>query len=113
MNKESSEIMADFVDEVKRTVCTERNQSYGNPEDNHERTAEIWLWYIKHACCKRNDGGGLRFDLDGRDVCVLNILQKLSREVHSRQRDTLIDVAGYCANAEACEAATAVRHEGY
>ncbi len=34
------------------------------------------------------------------DVCVLNILQKLSRGRHKMTRDTLVDVAGYARNME-------------
>jgi len=74
-----------FCDEVKR-IITERGAAYGRPCDNHSKTAELWSVYL-----------GVR--ITPRQVCVLNILQKVSRDTFHPKRDNLLDIAGYAANA--------------
>ena len=103
----SSEVMKQLADDATNAVCGDRNLDYGDPVDNHERTAEVWVWYLKNRCIRAKEDGGLQIALDGRDVAALNILQKLSRDCHSRTRDSLVDIVGYAMNAEAVTAAKA------
>ncbi len=91
----SHRAMKSILSEAETAITGDRNESYGPPEKNHARTAEAFNWYLKH-CGKT---------LDGYDVAMLNILQKISRNLHCRKRDGLVDIAGYCANAAACQAA--------
>jgi hypothetical protein len=81
--------MSILLEKARDLVTGERNGSYGMPSENHGRTAALWSAY-------------LGVEVKPKDVCVLNILQKLSRERHRPTRDNLIDVAGYAANAHAC-----------
>lgn len=37
--------------------------------------------------------------ISARDVCMLNILQKVSRDLHGQKFDNLVDIAGYAENA--------------
>jgi hypothetical protein len=62
-----------------------RNQSYGKPEENHGRTAGLWTQYL-----------GLK--INARQVCVMNILQKISRDAANPKRDNIVDIAGYVRN---------------
>lgn len=81
--------MKALLAEATKAVAGDRNHDYGDPVDNHRRTAELWSTF-------------LGVEITPRQVCICNILQKVSREAHFRKRDTLVDIAGYAANAEAC-----------
>jgi len=63
----------------------ERNEHYGPPGDNHTRTAGLWTHYK-----------GVKFN--AREVCVMNVLQKISRDAHCPKRDNLVDIAGFTRN---------------
>jgi hypothetical protein len=88
-------VMAEMLDDAKGKVCGDRHDSYGPPIDNHSRTAEGINWYLKH--CGPN--------IDARDICLMNVIQKISRDLHCRRADNLTDIVGFAANAAACHAA--------
>lgn len=76
-----------------------RNVDYGHPLDNHRTTAELWNAYLVRRGVLR-PLNNLTLD----DVCMLNILQKVSRAAGGRiTHDTLVDIAGYAANVEAAQ----------
>ncbi len=91
----SNRVMKEALDEAKEIVCGPRQEAYGLPEINHGRTARFWSISLETT-------------ITPRQVCVMNALQKLAREVNCHSRDNLIDVIGFCANAIACEAAAEV-----
>jgi len=72
--------------EAERITTGERRETYGEPTVNHGRTAALWSHYLGRT-------------ITARDVCILNILQKISRDAHRPTHDNLIDIAGYAANA--------------
>lgn len=80
-------ILDDAADKVKG----DRNHAYGHPYTNHNNTARLYNAYLFAKY-------GTLFTLDAEDVCMLNILQKVSREAHRGTRDGLVDIAGYAAN---------------
>jgi hypothetical protein len=80
-----------ILQEAQRHVHGARNEDYGTPYDNHGRTAALWSVYLNRL-------------VTPEDVCMLNILQKVSRGMNSITRDTLVDVAGYAANVEMVQA---------
>jgi hypothetical protein len=82
-----------ILDEAKTIVHDPRRVSYGDPAVNHTRTAAMWNAYL---------GSRLTQAMEARDVCMLNILQKVSREANQPKRDNLTDIAGFAANAEMC-----------
>jgi hypothetical protein len=51
---------------------------------------------VEHLSVQKYPG----IKLDAMDVCFFNILQKISRAANRTTRDTLVDIAGYAANAE-------------
>ena len=67
-------------------VVKERGENYGPPSKNHERTAAMWSVLFG-------------VEVTPRQVCLANILQKISRDVQTPLRDNLIDIAGYASNA--------------
>jgi hypothetical protein len=80
-------------------VVEDRRASYGDPAENHARTAAMWTEYL---------GRRLQFPatITAHDVCMLNALQKISREANAPKRDNLVDIAGFCRNAELVQAKT-------
>jgi hypothetical protein len=66
-------------------VSGNRRNDYGTPLENHSRTARLWTAYLK-------------LEVSAEDVCMLNILQKISRGMHSITPDTLVDICGYARN---------------
>lgn len=81
--------MAALLAQATELVSGDRQKAYGPPEENHARTAALWSDYL-----------GTK--LTAHDVCMLNILQKVSRQRHHQSHDNLVDIAGYAANAERC-----------
>ena len=45
MSKENRETI---LSEVKKIICNDRNEQYGEPEDSFEKIADYWTTYIKH-----------------------------------------------------------------
>jgi hypothetical protein len=85
--------------EAEQLINGARQNDYGHPTDNHDRTADLWRSYLR-----------AKYDaivpLDGEDICFLNVLQKISREMHRATRDGLVDIAGYAGNVELIRSAT-------
>lgn len=77
--------------EAYRVTSGKRREDYGTPDKNHALTAAFWKLY--------DEARGP--DQDGLDVCLKNILQKISRHACGGQvtRDTFVDIAGFAQNA--------------
>ena len=84
-----------ILEEANDIVHGDRNTSYGDPSGNHETTAILFSHFLS-----RKYGKGTTPLLNAEDVCIFNILQKISREASSHRRDNLVDIAGYAANIE-------------
>lgn len=82
-----------ILHEAAQIVDGDRNEAYGDPDGNHGATAALWNAYLYRRY-------HYVATLDARDVCMLNVLQKVSRDAHWRQRDNLVDICGYARNAE-------------
>lgn len=91
-NPENASVLA----EAEAIVHGPRQADYGTPLDNHQRTANLWNAYLATA------GEERPAPLSPRDVCMLNILQKISRDRFCPKRDNLVDIAGYAENARMC-----------
>lgn len=88
---DSKQVMRKVLADADGVVCGDRHDSYGAPEVNHERTAQLWSVF-------------LGVTITARQVCYCNILQKCSREVHESKPDNDLDICGYAVNAAACRA---------
>lgn len=77
--------------EARSIVEGQRRQQYGEPAENHSRTELLWNSYLY---AKYNID--IPFTLE--DICYLNILQKISRDMNSPQRDNLVDQIGFLLN---------------
>lgn len=74
-------------------LIAERSKHYGNPQENHARTARLWNAYLASRA---------NAPLTPEDICFLNILQKVARCLGESEptKDTLLDIAGYARNIE-------------
>ncbi len=85
--KHHPESFSSILTEAAHLVHGERRAAYGDPSVNHGRTADLWSSY-------------LGVPITPRQVCMMNILQKISRDAFAPKHDNLVDIAGYAANAE-------------
>lgn len=79
------------LEEANDIIHGERNKAYGHPLDNHSTTAAMWSSYLERKY-------GMEEILDARDVCMMNILQKVSRDANMEKRDNVVDIIGYGGN---------------
>jgi hypothetical protein len=94
-----------ILEEAARITSTDRNAAYGSPLENHSSTAVMFAEYLHRK---------YRVDLplDYGDVCMFNILQKVSRQANSPKRDNLTDIAGFARNVEMADDELARKYAG-
>ena len=78
--------ISSILGEAFGIVHSTRRAEYGTPQQNHDRTAALWSAY-------------LGVEITARQVCMLNVLQKISRDAFKPKHDNLVDIAGYAENA--------------
>lgn len=82
----SAVLRQEILDEAARIVSTDRNQDYGDPEDNFRMIGNLWSAYL----------GGTT--ILPHDVAVMMILMKVARVTTSPSKpDHWVDMAGYAA----------------
>lgn len=75
----------DLLRDTEHLINGDRNNAYGPPAQDFERTALMWSTYLSG-----------RTIVEAHDVAAMMILLKLSRISWSPQRrDSWVDVAGY------------------
>lgn len=77
-----------ILEQAKQTICHDRNDQYGEPEDNFRKIAELWTTYL---------GPKLPRALNSEDVANMMILFKVARNSANSKDDNWIDIAGYAA----------------
>lgn len=86
----------EILDSVKRCICGDRDERYGEPEENFERIADYWNIYLKHNLTNSDRC------VSGHDVAIMMALFKIARiesasmsgETHT---DSWLDAIGYLA----------------
>lgn len=75
----------ELLETARKTVCGEREQDYGSPENSFQRIAEFWGTYLNQQ-------------ITPVDVAAMMALLKLARvaEGHGKA-DNWVDLAGYAA----------------
>lgn len=82
---------ANIIDITKQTICNDRQDKHGNPEDSHAAIADLWSMYLSHKF-------GVDLDLHGDDAAVMMVLLKIGRAAIGKPNlDTFVDMAGYAA----------------
>jgi hypothetical protein len=85
---------SEILDAVKKTICEDRQDVHGNPEDTHELIAQLWSSYAENSCFTGRDFIGF----DGQDVAVMMALFKIARHARNpNHSDSLHDAIGYLA----------------
>ena len=81
---------AEILNAAERCVCTDRNQQYGEPEDNFRIIAALWNVYLF--------GRGTKAQLNPADIGAMMALFKLGRiATGGNKADNFVDLAGYAA----------------
>ncbi len=89
----NAQLRAQFLDEVKKLVCKDRNVTHGDAEDNFRVIAELWNVYLRNS--KGTDNTD---DLSNKDVAIMMCLFKISRLMSNVDNiDNWLDLAGYAA----------------
>ncbi len=100
MGKTRSGSGSKAVDEAVSIVNGARQAQYGSPHVNHGTTARLWTEYCRRRLLESTGAEASEFELTARDVCALNVLQKLSRDIFAPKDDNIVDIIGYAMNME-------------
>lgn len=80
-------------------VCADRNNQYGEPEDNFSIIGELWGAYLTARCAST----GVTVKIGAQEAADMLILFKVARSATATtpKLDTYVDIAGYAACAGA------------
>lgn len=93
--KDKKSIRREVLQAAIETVCHDREDQYGNPENNFEAIANFWNVYlnVKHGMA---DGNKLFKFIESDDVAAMMMLLKIARiATGAPKRDNWVDSAGY------------------
>lgn len=93
--KDTKSIRREVLQAAIETVCHDREDQYGNPENNFEAIANFWNVYLntKHGLAENNK---LVKFIEADDVAALMMLLKIARiATGAPKRDNWVDSAGY------------------
>ena len=80
---------AEILQEAIKCVCQDRQDQYGNPENNFAKIADFWNTYM---------GERLMVQFDAEDVAIMMALLKIARITTGQPKaDNYIDACGYIA----------------
>jgi hypothetical protein len=83
--EQTVELRVEALREAATIISSDRNKSYGGPEENFDRIAKLWTMLF-----------GVEFSHE--DVAMAMVAVKMARYMNRGggfQRDTWIDIAGY------------------
>lgn len=80
-----------ILTEASRLVWGHRQADYDHPLPNFERIAAGWNVILEKK---------LKDSISAEEVGLMNIWQKIARQVHKPKRDNLVDMAGYAATVQ-------------
>lgn len=93
--KDKKSIRQEVLQAAIETVCHDREDQYGNPENNFEAIANFWNVYLntKHGLAENNK---LVKFIEADDVAAMMMLLKIARiATGAPKRDNWVDSAGY------------------
>lgn len=83
-----------ILDEAEKCVCQDRQEQYGEPENNFRVIAAFWDDYLR----ARRYISGFNFSLKPHDVAMMMALLKIGRIATGQfHEDSYIDAIGYLA----------------
>lgn len=85
----------EILDTALQCVNGDRDEQYGNPEDNFKQIAEYWMTYLENCGAW---GENKEIYIRPKDVAAMLSLLKISRIANGKPKDdNWIDLAGYAA----------------
>lgn len=85
----------DILDQANKCVNGDRDEQYGNPENNFKMIANLWMEYLENCGSVPN---GTEVFLRPEDVASMMALMKIARiATGGPKEDSWIDLAGYAA----------------
>lgn len=78
-----------LADEAVSVVTGPRQKAYAHPRVNFQRIADLWSPIL-----------GIKVTPEQVALCSVQI--KIARELHSHQRDNVVDAIGYLLTLDAC-----------
>ena len=89
----------DLLRQAIDIVCSDRNNQYGEPEDNFSIIGELWGAYLTARCAST----GVTVKIGAQEAADMLILFKVARSATATmpKLDTYVDIAGYAACAGA------------
>lgn len=89
----------DILKQAIDIVCSDRNNQYGEPEDNFSVIGELWSAYLTARCAST----GVTVKIGAQEAADMLILFKVARSATATtpKTDTYVDIAGYAACAGA------------
>jgi hypothetical protein len=97
MNTGLKSARQELLEEAIKITTSDRNKSYGNPEDNFTNIANLWTEYLKAKETAHSDVTRIR-RITAADVAQMMVLMKIARlATNPGHRDSALDVAGYAA----------------
>lgn len=96
---------AKILDEAAKIICSDRNDEYGEPEDNFEVIGKLWSAFLSARCAPV----GVQIEMGPAEVAEMMALFKIGRlaSAYCPKRDSFVDCAGYIA----CAGEIALRGE--
>jgi hypothetical protein len=85
-----------ILEEAARITSGDRNATYGPPNQDFKRTADMWTGLFRD---KLKDGE----KFEPQDIAMAMILLKCSRQSHQKKRDNWVDIAGYAYCGNRCD----------
>ena len=89
-------VPADCLEEAGRIVRGSREDTYGPAERNLSRIAELWSAYLS-------------MPLTARQVAVMMVLLKASRDAFKPKHDNMVDICGYAYLADILDKGTSLK----
>lgn len=86
----------EILESAKKCVCGEREQEYGEPEDNFETIGLLWGIYLRAAHPELKTVFAQN-DVTPKDVAMMMALLKVARASNGDKLDSFVDLAGYAA----------------
>lgn len=81
----------DYLARAEQTICRDREDIHGSPENTHELIAAYWSTYLTEETAHP-------IAIAGADVAVMMTLFKIARmQVNPRHEDNIVDGIGYLA----------------
>ncbi|MDP4117692.1 MAG: DUF6378 domain-containing protein [Bacillota bacterium] len=87
---------AEILKTASDTVCTDREQQYGSPEDNFQTIADLWTAYIYGKGLSIHGTYGVPVKIKADDVAIMQALLKIGRIASGQTKDdNYVDGCGY------------------